>query len=329
MIQGSDAAGTVEAVGSGVSDFQKGDRVAGFTKMDGGDRTGTYAEYTIAKANTTFKLADNVTYEDAATVPLAYGTAAIGLRNLELTGSDSFEGELNKHPRSKDGKQTAILVYGASSTVGIFVTQLAKKLDLFVVGVAGASADLAKSYGADVILNYRSDKHDDELTAAVKEHDIKKAFDTVAEKGTPQKIAAALDANGGGQLTTLLPISDEDAEKLPKSVSKPKNGAFWTMVGDAHDPKLDGAQEYADKVSPPRLSSQQWVLLLTSLFPPAAVQARWQVARVRRAPWPEGDCRPRRIGRSRRGTEALRGGQGGGREAGLPHQGDSWTELSA
>ena len=49
----------------------------------------------------------------------------------------------------------AIIVYGASTSVGVFVTQFAKRAGFFVVGVAGSSSDYAKSFGADVIVDYR------------------------------------------------------------------------------------------------------------------------------------------------------------------------------
>lgn len=48
-VGGCDAAGTVEAVGPGVTSFGQGDRVAAFTKILGGDRAGTYAEYTVSR----------------------------------------------------------------------------------------------------------------------------------------------------------------------------------------------------------------------------------------------------------------------------------------
>lgn len=49
----------------------------------------------------------------------------------------------------------AIIIYGASTTVGVFATQLAKRAGFHVVGVAGSSADYAKSAGADLIVDYR------------------------------------------------------------------------------------------------------------------------------------------------------------------------------
>ena len=49
----------------------------------------------------------------------------------------------------------ALIVYGASTAVGVFATQLAKRAGFFVVGVAGSSSDYAKSVGADIVVDYR------------------------------------------------------------------------------------------------------------------------------------------------------------------------------
>lgn len=49
----------------------------------------------------------------------------------------------------------AVIIYGASTSVGAYAVQLAKKAGLFVVGIAGASKDYAKELGADVIVDYR------------------------------------------------------------------------------------------------------------------------------------------------------------------------------
>lgn len=109
-------AGVVEAVGSDVTAFKKGDRVGAFLRIGAGDRNGGYAQYSIAPVNTTFKLADNVKYDDASTVPLTFATALVGLYSkLSLPTPD--EPSTTKEP---------VLIYGASSTVGICATQLAK-----------------------------------------------------------------------------------------------------------------------------------------------------------------------------------------------------------
>ena len=61
------------------------------------------------------------------------------------------------------GRKEAVIVYGASSSVGAYVVQLAKLAGYFVVGVAGSSADYAKSVGADVVVDYREYRRPSEL----------------------------------------------------------------------------------------------------------------------------------------------------------------------
>jgi NADPH2:quinone reductase len=67
--QGDDCAGTVAGIGDGVHGFNVGDRVAGFHQMKT-DR-GTYAEYSVCAAHTVFHIPTQMSYEEAATIPLA------------------------------------------------------------------------------------------------------------------------------------------------------------------------------------------------------------------------------------------------------------------
>ena len=67
--QGDDVGGIVEAVGAKVKNFRKGDRVAGFHEMD--TPRGTYAEYTVCPAHTVFHIPSSMSFEEAATIPLA------------------------------------------------------------------------------------------------------------------------------------------------------------------------------------------------------------------------------------------------------------------
>lgn len=227
-VRGCDAAGFVHAVGDNVKDFKRGDRVAAFTRFGG-----AYAEYSVAPAHTVFHLGPKTTFEEAATVPAAYTTAAIGLvrdAGLELV-EDPNSTELATLAGSAEGKKTSLLVYGASSTVGVFVVQLAKKLGLFVVGVAGASGAAAKSYGADLVLDYRSDSFDANLLAAVKTHDIHSAFDAVTDATSVPRVVTALATNGGGHFSSVFPLQGVE---LPAGVTNTP-----TNVGQAHaDPAV-------------------------------------------------------------------------------------------
>ncbi|KAH8111485.1 chaperonin 10-like protein [Phellopilus nigrolimitatus] len=79
-VEGNDIAGFVAAVGPGVTEYKGGERIAAFTKMATKEsKYGAYAQYSITPASTTFPLPDSTSFEEAATLPLAVLTAAIGL----------------------------------------------------------------------------------------------------------------------------------------------------------------------------------------------------------------------------------------------------------
>ncbi|GAA6043353.1 hypothetical protein JCM8097_008046 [Rhodosporidiobolus ruineniae] len=216
-IEGRDLAGYVEAVGPGVNKFKKGDKVGGFTKMHVNSRYGTYAEYSICPTNTAFLLGPKTSFEDAAALPLAYITAAIGsFVNLGLPTPD----------RPAQDDHPAVLVWGGATSVGVYVIQLLKKANLRVVAVAGSSTSVPTSYGADSVLDYRGKSHGelvDTVTSAAG-GSIRYAFDCVSENGTLEVIAEALGClsaqDGKGKatpkVTYILPASDEQMQLYKK-----------------------------------------------------------------------------------------------------------------
>jgi NADPH:quinone reductase-like Zn-dependent oxidoreductase len=127
---GSDFAGTVEAVGKDVTDLEPGDDVFG-------GRTGAFAEYVCSRMGVAKKPA-NLTFEEAAALPVAALTALQGLRD---------EGRLR--PGEK------VLVNGASGGVGTFAVQIAKALGAEVTAVCSTrNVDQARSLGADHVVDY-------------------------------------------------------------------------------------------------------------------------------------------------------------------------------
>src|SRR5262245_38453396 len=103
------------------------------------DSSGAFAEYAAFPVLSTFRIPDTVSYEEAATLPLGITTAAMALfRRLPFSLD------------SRAQKQT-IVVWGASSSVGLYTVQIAKLIGLRVIGVAGAGCDVAKRAGADVV----------------------------------------------------------------------------------------------------------------------------------------------------------------------------------
>jgi NADPH:quinone reductase-like Zn-dependent oxidoreductase len=138
-IPGMDVAGTVVEVGAGVDGFAIGDEVYGVA-------SGSYAEYAVADAAKLTHRPASMPAEVAATIAISGGTAAQALFDVG---------------RAQPGQR--VLVLGASGGVGSFVTQLAHRHGLHVTGVASAAkAELVRSLGADVVLDYATQSFADE-----------------------------------------------------------------------------------------------------------------------------------------------------------------------
>lgn len=134
-VLGCDMAGQVEAVGRNVTRFQPGDEV--FALLRGGG----FGQYVTVKEELLAAKPANLSFEQAAAVPMAAVTALVAVRD---------SGGL------KDGQ--AVLVNGASGGVGTFAVQIAKALGARTTAVCGArNADLVRSIGADEVLDYRAD----------------------------------------------------------------------------------------------------------------------------------------------------------------------------
>src|SRR5262249_43584944 len=128
---GHDFAGIVEAVGAGVTDLKPGDEVFG-----AGD--GAVAEFVQAGDRFVAPRPANVTFEEAAAVPIAALTALQGLRDRAQVG-----------PRQK------VLVAGASGGVGTFAVQVAKHLGAEVTALCSTrNVEQARALGADDVVDY-------------------------------------------------------------------------------------------------------------------------------------------------------------------------------
>jgi NADPH:quinone reductase-like Zn-dependent oxidoreductase len=130
-IRGRDVAGRVEAVGNNVTQVQPGEEVFGIGE-------GSFAEYVSARPDKLAPKPANLTFEQAAAVPISGLTALQALRD---TGK--------VQPRQK------VLIIGAAGGVGSFAVQLAKAFGAEVTGVASTTkVDLVRSLGADEVLDY-------------------------------------------------------------------------------------------------------------------------------------------------------------------------------
>ncbi len=152
-VPGSDVAGYVEAVGKNVKKFKAGDAVFGNLFDDGKSKKGfgAFAEYACAREEAFVMKPSNITFEEAASIPLAATTALQAL---------------NKG-RAESGKK--VLINGASGGVGTYAVQIAQALGCEVTAVCSSSKiDMVRSIGADYVINYEQEN----VTKNGKQYDL-------------------------------------------------------------------------------------------------------------------------------------------------------------
>ena len=143
---GSDAAGTVEAVGGGVTKVKAGDRVYTAVTV-----TGAYAEYTLATESQVHLLPENISFAQGAGVWVPYGTAYTALRH---------------HANARAGE--TVLIHGASGGVGLAALQFAKSMGLTVFGTASTQRglDMIKKEGGQQAFDHGKPGYTDEIMRA-------------------------------------------------------------------------------------------------------------------------------------------------------------------
>jgi NADPH:quinone reductase-like Zn-dependent oxidoreductase len=169
-VLGADVAGKVEAVGKHVTKFQAGDDVFGSLFGHG---FGAFAEYVSVSDGLLELKPANLSFEQAAAVPVAALTALQGLRD---------------HGRIEPGQE--VLIIGASGGVGTFAVQIAKSFGAEVTGVCSTrNVDMVRSLGADHVIDYA---HED-FTDGGQRFDL--IFET-AGSHSPSEIRRALTSDG-------------------------------------------------------------------------------------------------------------------------------------
>lgn len=132
-VPGRDVAGTVEAVGAAVTRYAVGDEVYGVAP-------GSFAEYAVAREDKLARMPANLSFEQAAVVPVSALTALDALTTGRV--------EAGQH----------VLIIGASGGVGSYAVQLAKAFGAEVTGVASTGKlDLVRALGADHVVDYTRD----------------------------------------------------------------------------------------------------------------------------------------------------------------------------
>ena len=170
-VPGLDLAGTVVAVGTAVTRFSVGDQVFGVGK-------GSFAEYAVARENQLAHKPANVSFEQAAVVPVSGCTAVQALR---AAGSIT--------PGQK------VLVLGASGGVGSYAVQLAKAAGAVVTGVCStAKMDMVRSLGADHVIDYTRQDFAD----GTEHYDV---ILDIAGNPAPSRLRRALTRSGTAVIT--------------------------------------------------------------------------------------------------------------------------------
>src|SRR5687767_13005167 len=189
-IYGMELAGEVESVGKDVTRFKAGDQVFASTLTE---NFGAYAEYKcMPEQGMVAKKPVNMTYEEAAAVPIGATTALRLLRK-------------GKTLASVRGQK--ILIYGASGSVGTYAVQLARFFGAEVTGVCSTSnLDMVKSLGADHVVDYTKE----DFSSRAERYDI--IFDTVGK--FPKSSYSKVLAPNGTYVTIARLDSKESMDNL-------------------------------------------------------------------------------------------------------------------
>lgn len=185
-ITGVEFAGIVEALGSDVKQFNKGDQIYGTTT---GLEYGGNAEYVCipekSKKGVVVKKPDNISFMDAAVIPVGAMTAFHILSKTNIQNDQK------------------VLIYGASGSVGTYAVQLAKYFGAEVTGVCSTNnIELVKSIGADKVIDY----HNEDFRKSNSTYDV--IFDAVG-KTTKSSCKKVLKKNG-----TYLSVKYPTKEKV-------------------------------------------------------------------------------------------------------------------
>ncbi|CAL1717202.1 unnamed protein product [Somion occarium] len=211
-IVGTDAAGVVVALGEGVTKFAVGDKI--FHQGYFANRLATFKQYTIISAEIAAKIPDNITFDQAATIPLGIATGVTGLYAQAREGGGAELTPLWKPGGRGKYAGQPIVIFGGSSSVGQYTIQLARLSGFspIITTVSPHNNDFVKTLGATHTIDRRLSSS--EIIAEVKKitsEPIKIVYDAIS-LGSTQEIAYEITASGGTLVLTLP--SEVPDEKL-------------------------------------------------------------------------------------------------------------------
>lgn len=240
IILGWDVSGVITEVGANVTDWKIGDEVFARPATT---RFGTYAEYTAVDANLLAPKPKNISFEEAAAVPLAGLTAWQALFD---------HGHLEKGEK--------VFIHAGSGGVGSFAIQLAKSVGAYVITTTSSkNIDFVKGLGADQVIDY----HETDFAEILKDIDL--VVDTIG--GDAQEKSVNILKHGTGRLVGITGMDSEktaglaearnvtfdsiwldpNGEELTKLADMLEDGTIKVTLDSVHEFSAEGVAEAHDR----------------------------------------------------------------------------------
>jgi NADPH:quinone reductase len=249
---GSDAAGTVEAIGDGVRKFKPGDRVYTAKTL-----TGAYAEYALADESQLYALPEKISFAQGAGLFVPYGTAYTALHH---------------HAKAHPGE--VLLIHGASGGVGTAAVQIARAMGMAVIGTAGTvrGMGLVKKEGAHHAFDHTKAGYAEEILKVTGGRGIDVVLEMLANANlaTDLKLLAirgrVIVIGNRGEITinprelmarrasvrgfTLWAATEAEAAEIHAAIAAGlENGTMRPIVGKEL-PMKDASQAHQDVMAP-------------------------------------------------------------------------------
>ena len=225
LILGNDFSGVIVKVGSQVTRFKVGDAIYARPRKN---KIGTFAEYIAIHEDDIALKPKNLSFEEAASIPL------VGLTSYQAL-----------HDIMQLQKGQKILIHAGSGGVGTFAIQLAKIMGATVTTTASeAGANLVKSLGADEIINYKTEKFEDILTNYDAVFDtiggttLEKSFNIIKSGGNIVSVSGMPNARFGKEFgsgffkTLLFSLASKKLTALEKKHNAQYSFLFMKPSGD-------------------------------------------------------------------------------------------------
>lgn len=212
-ILGEDVAGEVLEVGSNVkSKFHAGQRVMGYTLgLGNGPAHGGFQLYPLLTASMTSVIPDDMSFTEAAVLPLSISTAAAGLFMSTALGLNCPKTD-SSHSRVFTNTEAipTLLLWGGSSSVGSSVIQLACAAGYAVITTASPSNhDYCKNLGATFVVDYHNPEIISILIRLMRGRTIVGSYDAMGSDMTVRQCASVLHALGGGKIASVGTAPDD------------------------------------------------------------------------------------------------------------------------